>query len=53
MPNNVKTLINMDYNQIVELSKTENIESLKSVVTSLANTANRRINTLLKDEIGV
>lgn len=52
MPNNVKTLINMDYNQIVELSKTENIESLKSVVTSLANTANRRINTLLKDEIG-
>lgn len=53
MPNNVKSLINMDYNQIVELSKTENIESLKSVVTSLANTANRRINTLLKDEIGV
>lgn len=52
MPNKVKTLINMDYNQIVELSKTENIESLKSVVTSLANTANRRINTLLKDEVG-
>lgn len=52
MPNKVKSLINMDYNQIVELSKTENIESLKSVVTSLANTANRRINTLLKDEVG-
>ena len=53
MPNYVKSLINMDYNQIVELSKTENIESLKSVVSSMANTANRRINTLLKDEIGV
>lgn len=52
MPNNVKSLINMDYNQIVELTKSENIELLKSVVTSLANTANRRINTLLKDEIG-
>ena len=52
MPNYVKNLINMDYNTIVELSKRENIGSLKSVVTSMANTANRRINTLLKDPIG-
>ena len=52
MPNYVKDLINMDYNRIVELSKKENIGSLKSVVTSLANTANRRIRELTKDEIG-
>lgn len=53
MPNNVNKLISLDYNQIVQLSKAENVESLKSVVTSLAKTANRRISTLLKDEIGV
>lgn len=52
MPNYVKNLINLDYNTIVQLSKKENIENLKSVVKSMANTANRRINTLLKDPIG-
>ena len=52
MPNYVKNLINMDYNTIVELSKKENIGNLKTVVTSMANTANRRINELLKDPVG-
>lgn len=42
----------MDYNAIVELSRKENIGSLRSVVTSLANTANRRIRELKTDTIG-
>lgn len=52
MSNNVKKLLEMDYNAIVELSRKENIDSLRSVVKSLANTANRRIRELTSDEVG-
>lgn len=53
MATKIEKLINMDYNSIVELSKTENVNNLKSVVSSLARSANIRITKLSKDEIGV
>lgn len=53
MATKIEKLINMDYNSIVELSKTENVENLKSVVSSLARSANIRITKLSRDEIGV
>ena len=53
MPKNtVNDLINMDYNAFVQLTKKENIENLKSVVTQMVKVANRRINNLNKSEIG-
>ena len=53
MPKNtVNDLINMDYNAFVQLTKKENIENLKSVVTQMTRVANRRINNLNKSEIG-
>lgn len=52
MANYVKKYINMDYNELVKLSKKENVAELKKVVSSMAKTANRRINTLLKDDVG-
>lgn len=53
MATKIEKLINMDYNSIVELSKTENVNNLKSVVSSLARSANIRITKLSKDEIGI
>ena len=52
MATKIEKLINMDYNAIVNLSKTENVENLKSVVSSLARSANIRITKLTKDEVG-
>ena len=52
MATKIEKLINMDYNAIVELSKTENVENLKSVVSSLARSANIRITKLTRDEVG-
>ena len=53
MPKNiVNSLINMDYNTLVNLTKKENIDSLKSVVEQMTRVANRRINNLNKSEIG-
>lgn len=53
MPKNIiNDLINMDYNAFVQLTKKENIESLKSVVNQMVKVANRRINNLNKSEIG-
>ena len=48
----VDSLINMDYNTLVKLTKKENINSLKSVVEQMTRVANRRINNLNKSEIG-
>lgn len=52
MPNNINKILKMDYNAIVALTRKENIESLRSVVQAMSNTANRRIRTLEKDLIG-
>ena len=52
MATKIEKLINMDYNAIVNLSKTENVENLKSVVSSLARSANIRITKLTRDEVG-
>lgn len=53
MPKNtINDLINMDYNSFVQLTKKENIESLKAVVNQMVKVSNRRINNLNKSEIG-
>lgn len=48
----IKDLINMDYNTLIQLTKKENIDSLKSVVYQMSKVANRRISELNKTEIG-
>lgn len=48
----VDALINMDYNTLVKFSRTENVEMLRSVVKQMTQVANRRINNLMKEEIG-
>lgn len=48
----INDLINMNYNDFVQLTKAENIESLKSVVKSMMTQANRRITALNKSTIG-
>lgn len=48
----VDSLIDMDYNALVKLSRTENVDMLRSVVKQMTQVANRRINNLMKDEVG-
>lgn len=50
--NVLKDLINMDYESLMNLSKKENLDSFKSVLTHMVKGANRRINTLLKSPTG-
>lgn len=52
MPNNVKKLLDMDYNTVVKFFKNENRSQFESIVTSMAKTANRRISELVKDDVG-
>ena len=52
MPNKIKDILNMDYNQIVEMSRKENLGKLRDTILTMSNTANRRIRELTKDEIG-
>ena len=48
----VDSLIDMDYNTLVKLSRSDNVEQLRSVVKQMTQVANRRINNLMKDEVG-
>ena len=48
----LKDLINMDYETLINLAKKENINQFKSVLTTMINSANRRIRTLKKSPIG-
>lgn len=52
MAQKLKDLLNLSYETVVELTKKGNIDSFKSVVKYMAQSANRRINTLLKSPIG-
>lgn len=48
----LKDLINMDYESLINLSKKENINMFKSVLEHMLKASNRRINTLLKSDVG-
>lgn len=48
----VDALIDMDYNALVKLSRSENRDMLESVVRQMTGVANRRINNLMKEPIG-
>lgn len=48
----IKELINMDYNALVELSRKSNRSQLESVVSTMTRVANRRIGELNKSDIG-
>ena len=48
----LKDIINMPYESLINLSKKENTEYLKSAVKYLTQSANRRIKTLLESPVG-
>ena len=48
----LKDIINMPYESLINLSKKENTEYLKSAVKYLTQSANRRIKTLLSSPVG-
>lgn len=50
--NKVENLINMDYNELVELTRSENKDKLISVVKTMTQASNRRLRELEKSEIG-
>lgn len=50
--NTINSLINLDYDTLVELQRKENRASLESVVRQMVTVANRRINKLTSEPIG-
>lgn len=52
MATKLKNIIDMPYESLIELSKKENIEYLKSTLKYASESANRRIKTLLNSPIG-
>ena len=52
MAQKLKDIINMPYESLIELSKKENTDYLKSVLKYATKSANRRIKTLLDSPIG-
>lgn len=52
MANYIKDILNMDYNTIIQLTKKENFDQFKTILTRMGKTANRRIKTLKSTDIG-